>query len=407
MLIFTIEPSNMGAMESTRSVDGGIASGGSRFFILAAAVAMQVCLGATYAWAVFVGPLRTLLDISQGTAQLPFTVFYFVFPATMVFAGRWLPRLGPARSAILGGLLFGGGWMLASFGGQSFVPVVLGIGVFAGIGVGFAYIVPIAVGVRWFPRHKGLVTGIAVAGFGGGAALVSQVAGRMLTEVPPSVVFRSLGAAFAVIVSVAGACMRFPTRGPQTIPPAWDWRELFHRTEFRRLYGAMVAGLAAGFAVNANLKELAPGKAAEVGVLAVSLFAVANALGRILWGIVFDRFGPAITLRLNLVLQALVLLAGLISLGGPVGFVCFAAAAGFNYGGVLVLYASTVAREYGADRVGEVYGSLFTANIVAAPAAVLCGYLYDVTGSFAPALAALAVAALLATRGLRTIPEKP
>nr|MBM1002189.1 MFS transporter [Desulfofustis sp. PB-SRB1] len=151
-----------------------------RYRILFAAVLMQACLGATYSWSVYVQPLRKLADIAQGPAQIPFTLFYFAFPLTMMIAGQFLPRIGPRRSAVLGGFLFGGGWLLAGMGNHSFLLTIIGIGAIAGIGAGMAYIVPIAVCVRWFPDSKGLVTGIAVAGFGGGAAIVSQVGGYLI-----------------------------------------------------------------------------------------------------------------------------------------------------------------------------------------------------------------------------------
>jgi MFS transporter, OFA family, oxalate/formate antiporter len=384
------------------SVDGRADAPGGRSLILVAAVAMQLCLGATYSWAVFVGPLRNALGLSQGAAQFPFTVFYFVFPATMVIAGSLLSRLGPRLSAMLGGALFGGGWVVASFGSEQFVFVVLGIGALAGIGVGFAYIVPIAVCIRWFPERQGLVTGIAVAGFGGGAALIGQIAGRALgmDGVTAFTLFRTLGIAFGLIVAVAGTAMRFPVAEPGRGPVQWNVRVLLRRKEFPRLYLAMVAGLAAGFAVNANLKELAPADALGVGLLSVSLFAAANALGRILWGALFDRLGAPMALRLNLVAQAVVLLAGILLAGEPAVFALFAAAAGFNYGGVLVLYASTVGRVFGVESVGQVYGLLFTANIVAAPAPVVCGLVFDRFGSFAPALLVLAALLLAAARGV-------
>jgi len=134
--------------------------------ILVAAVIMQLCLGATYSWSVYVQPLRQLTGLMQGTAQLPFSLFYFAFPATMMFAGQFLSRLGPRRCAMLGGILFGGGWMLAGLGRLNFLYTVLGIGFLAGIGAGFAYIVPIATCIRWFPKHQGLMTAIAGARFG-------------------------------------------------------------------------------------------------------------------------------------------------------------------------------------------------------------------------------------------------
>ena len=65
-----------------------------RYLILAASIVMQMCLGATYSWSVYVQPLKALTGLAQGPVQLPFSVFYFAFPLTMIFAGLWLPRLG-------------------------------------------------------------------------------------------------------------------------------------------------------------------------------------------------------------------------------------------------------------------------------------------------------------------------
>ncbi|MFO7913799.1 MAG: MFS transporter, partial [Desulfotignum sp.] len=223
-----------------------------RYLILVSAVLMQVCLGATYSWSVYVQPLKTLTGLAQGPVQVPFTVFYFVFPLTMMIAGGFLPRIGPRISAMTGGLLFGGGWLLAGLGSHSFVFTILGIGVLAGIGAGMAYIVPIAVCIRWFPRSKGLVTGIAVAGFGGGAAMVSQVGGVLTTTLgyTPFQTFYVFGTLFLCLVVLAGSVMQFPETA-QTIAPLSSLRpgQVMGHASFQLLYLAMFMGLAAGFAV--------------------------------------------------------------------------------------------------------------------------------------------------------------
>ena len=175
-----------------------------RYLILVSAVLMQMCLGATYSWSVYVQPLKDLTGLAQGPVQIPFTLFYFIFPLTMMIAGGFLPKIGPRISAMVGGLLFGGGWLLAGLGSQSFAFTMLGIGGMAGIGAGMAYIVPIAVCIRWFPRSPGLVTGIAVAGFGGGGALGSQSGGSVETDLGDNPVEKPL--AIGMGVSCTGKC---------------------------------------------------------------------------------------------------------------------------------------------------------------------------------------------------------
>ena len=364
-----------------------------RYLILAAAVVMQMCLGATYSWSIYVSPIKAMTGMMQGTVQIPFTLFYFVFPATMMVAGSFLPRMGPRRCAMTGGVVFGCGWLMAGLGARHFAFTVVGIGLLAGVGVGFAYIVPIAACIRWFPERKGLVTGIAVAGFGGGAAAVSQIGAFLMTrwEMPPFAAFTVFGAAFLILVTAAGALMAFPEGGENGGQALLPVSHFTGQRRFWLLYIAMMAGLAAGFAVNANLKELQTGTAAATGVAAVSLFAVANAAGRVAWGWFFDRLASRTVVQINLFLQALVLALSPLILQAPSGLLVFAVLTGFNYGGVLVIFVSAAARCWGAENVGQVYGWLFSANIPAAVAPIVAGYTYDATGTFTPALAGIAV----------------
>lgn len=347
---------------------------------------MQMCLGATYSWSVYVQPLKILTGLQQGPVQVPFTVFYFMFPLTMMFAGTLLPKTGPRLNAMVGGLLFGGGWLIASLGAGNFLFTTLGIGLVSGVGAGMAYIVPIAVCIQWFPKNKGLVTGIAVAGFGGGAALVSQAGGWLMktADKTPFETFFIFGLIFLAVICVAGSVMHFPETHKKQQTKQINLREILSHPTFQILYFSMFIGLAAGFAINANLKELFHDGAntAQVGITAVSLFAVANALGRIIWGIIFDRVESAIAIQANLILQALVLLAAPFLLSSIPGFLAVSFLTGFNYGGVLVLYVSCASRYWGGDRVGKIYGFLFSSNIPASFAPILAGMVFDRFQSF-------------------------
>ena len=368
-----------------------------RYLILAASVILQMCLGATYSWSVYVGPLRALTGAGQGAAQIPFSLFYFVFPVSLLATSGLLPRFGPTVMAVSGALLFGGGWFLAGFGAASFALTAIGVGVLGGMGVGLAYVVPITTCMRWFPERRGLVTGVSVVGFGGGAALISHTAVWLMTRhhLSPFEVFRMLGVIFVVVAGLAGLAMRNPSGGAggraDTVPSF----PLLRDPAFRLLYGAMFAGLSAGFLVNANLKQLSH-VGTESGAAAVSAFALANALGRIVWGLVFDRIRPAPAAALNLAAQAVVLLTASRVLAAPHGLIVLASAAGFNYGGVLVVYAAGTAHVWGLARVASVYGKVFSANIPAAFMPILAGLYFDRTGSFTLPLAAVGVLLLAA-----------
>ena len=152
------------------------------------------------------------------------------------------------------------------------------------------------------------------------------------------------------------------------------------------LYLAMFAGLAAGFAVNANMKELYTGTGVHAGVKAVAAFALANAAGRITWGWIFDRGRSVVILQTNLLFQAALLLLHGFILRSETGLAAFAALAGFNYGGILVLYASAAAERWGSERLSQIYGWLFSANIPAAASPIIAGIAFDHLGSFSPVL---------------------
>lgn len=354
-----------------------------RIMIIISALLMQLCLGATYSWSVFVQHIKTLADISQVQAQVPFSVFYFIFPLTMIFSGTLVDRAGPRIAAIGGGILFGSGWMISALGGINFTYTILGNGIIAGIGAGIAYIVPISTCIKWFPNNKGLVTGIAVAGFGGGAALVSTVAGYLLKlNFTPFALFGYFGVAFMILIVLSGLFMQNPPDFSKKNSAKPDFRQILTDKRFIILYFAMFTGLAAGFAINANIKEFYKSATLLTGVSAVSFFAIANAIGRVIWGSIFDRFSSRTIIQLNLFAQALLLLASPLIVTSSVGLQFFALAAGFNYGGVLVIYAGSVARVWGADKVGTIYGWMFSANIPGAIAPLFAGYFYDQTGSF-------------------------
>ena len=375
------------------------------FAVLSAAVLMQLCLGATYAWPVFVQPFKDQTGLSQGSVQLPFTLFYVVFPATMFFAGRVIERFGARASAMAGGILFGGGWFLAGVAGHHFAFVALGVGVLGGLGAGMAYLVPIATAVKWFPRYAGLVTGVSVAGFGGGAALVSQAATHLVVRegLGPLAALRILGLVFALVILLAASQMKAPTKVVAAEAEPRKPLNSVSRRNFAALYLAMFTGLAAGFTVNANLRELAFADRAAAGAVAVSLFALANAAGRIVWGFFHDRFPNALPLQVNLWCQAALLLLFSWSTSALSGYYLFAFLAGFNYGGILVLYASSATRWYGPAAFPRVYGRLFSANIPAAVAPMAAGYAFEQWHSFFPAFVILALIMVVASAGLRNV----
>src|SRR6201990_1666749 len=201
----------------------------NRWGIAAAGFLMQMALGAVYAWSVFRTPLAKQFHWSIEEVTFTFTVSIFVLGIACFFGGLWLNRKGPRVVALTGGFLYGLGVFLASFSANKLWWLYLSYGVIGGIGVGFAYIVPIAVLVKWFPDRRGLITGIAVGGFGAGALVTAPVAQRLIHSVGVLSTFAYLGIAFLIVTVLAGLFMRNPPVGWKAVGWAGHTSQTFTR----------------------------------------------------------------------------------------------------------------------------------------------------------------------------------
>ena len=203
-----------------------------RWLVVSGAILIQLALGAIYAWSVFTAkltdPSGTYAFSASETAGV-FSSGLATFAIVMVLAGRVLPRIGPRPLALAGGLLLGAGYVFSGFFGGSFWAQLIGIGFVSGAGIGLAYVVPIAVCVKWFPDKKGLITGLAVAGFGFGATIWVKLAGSwfggLLNTTAlfglPGVqsVFAIYGVTFLVLVLLGSVVMVNPPEG--YVPAGW------------------------------------------------------------------------------------------------------------------------------------------------------------------------------------------
>ena len=193
----------------------------NRWGIAAAGVVMQVALGAVYAWSVFRVPLAKQFDWTIAEVTFTFTISIFVLGVTAFFGGLWLTRSGPRIVAVTGGFLYGLGVFLASLSNHGLWWLYLSYGVIGGTGLGFSYIVPVAVLVKWFPDRRGLITGIAVGGFGAGALVTAPAAEWLILHVGVLQTFAYLGIAFLIMTVVPGYFMQNPPDGwrPQDWTP--------------------------------------------------------------------------------------------------------------------------------------------------------------------------------------------
>src|SRR6266704_6995480 len=189
----------------------------NRWVIAIAGVFLQIVLGAVYAWSVFRIPLHNQFGWSISQVTLTFTISIFMLGFAAFVGGLWMNRVGPRIVALTGGAFYGVGVFLASYSANKLWWLYLSYGFIGGIGLGLGYIVPVATLVKWFPDRRGLITGIAVGGFGAGALITAPVASRLIQVVGVLPTFAYLGVGYFIIAIIAALQFRNPPQG-YTVP---------------------------------------------------------------------------------------------------------------------------------------------------------------------------------------------
>jgi MFS transporter, OFA family, oxalate/formate antiporter len=289
------------------------------------------------------------------------------------------------------------------------------VGFLAGAGIGFAYVCPIAALIKWFPNAKGLVSGVAVAGFGFGAYLfkgqqigaMGYIENRGITEF-----FLVHGAVCLVAVTFGAMLLRNP---PSAAAPSTagggdsTWRDTLKQPAFYMLWlmffsgamaGLMVIGIIKGFAGEQLIKgavaageELTKDGRADMmlrGAEAVGFLAIFNAVGRVVWGLVSDRIGRTLAFIAMFLFQAVTMLV-LTQATTEVSIAVVASIVGFNFGGNFALFPSATADLFGAKNMGANYGWVFTSYGIAGVIGIAAGNVAKtMTGTYDAAFVAAA-----------------
>jgi OFA family oxalate/formate antiporter-like MFS transporter len=374
----------------------------NRWVIAAAGIFLQIALGAVYAWSVFRIPLARQFGWSIPEVTLTFTISIFVLGIAAFFGGLWLNSRGPRIVALTGGVLYGTGVFLASFSDHGLWWLYLSYGVIGGIGLGFSYIVPVAVLVKWFPDRRGLITGIAVGGFGAGALITAPVATRLIQTIGVLHTFAYMGFAFLIVTVISGAFMQNPPDGWK--PDGWSptATELAHRAirdftlgealrtwQWWALWLLLFLNTSAGISVISQEAPLFQELARVSAVVAAGMVGVAslgNALGRVFWAWASDAITRKATFSVMFLVQALLFwfLPGITSTSilTVVAFIIL-----LCYGGGFGTMPAFAADYFGAKNVGPIYGLMLTAwGFASAFGPLLIAYLRQTSGAYRGAL---------------------
>jgi len=344
----------------------------------------MLCLGSVYAWSIFVPELIDNYNYTTTQTQLVFGVLIATFTLTMVVAGKWERKFGPHLVTLLSAAFFSMGYMIAGLSKGNFFFVFLGIGVIVGIGTGFGYLVSITTPVKWFPDKKGLVTGIAAAGFGLGAIILTWLT-KTILESGSDVfnVFKYMGLGYATVIVLLAILIRDPVIQP--FKPIRQFTRIFTGTPFIKLAIGIFCGTFSGLLVISNLKPIGSQHGIDNNtlLLGISLFSVANFAGRLVWGWASDYLKGKTSIPLALSLLGFcVFLIGYFPLS-PFSYLVLSAAIGFGFGANFVLFARETAHLFGVGNMGYIYPYVFMGYGVAGilgPATG--GYIFDLFCSY-------------------------
>ena len=364
-----------------------------RWLVAVMGTVLQIGLGTVYAWSFFQKPMKA--HFAAGTDApiawvFSLSIFFLGFSAAI--GGVVLPRLGPRKLALAGALLYPAGWLLGSVGlSHHSLPILyLGYGAVGGIGLGLAYVTPVATVAKWFPDRRGLVTGMVLMGFGLGALTMAKVVGPALMKASQNdltAVFLHTGIIVAAVCLPAAAFLRNP---PARHSPVGDYADYSAETaasesriqltprqclwswRFAMMWMVFFCNVCAGIMfigfqspmLQEILKRSQPGMDAvvlgEMGAMLIAVSSLSNGIGRMLWGGVSDRIGRVSTFRFILASEMLAFVA-LSFAPSPGVFALLVCYVMLGYGGGFGTMPSFVLDTFGARVMPVVYGGILTA----------------------------------------------
>lgn len=367
------------------------------------AVLIQICLGAVYAWSLFNQPLVDKFGWDKSAVVLTFSITIATFAFATIFAGKLQDKIGPRWVATTGGILLGLGLILSSTA-DSLMQLYLFYGIIGGIGVGVAYVCPLATCVKWFPEKKGFITGISVGAFGCGSLIFKSIILYLIANKGVSETFLYIGIIYGILTIIGAQLLKVPSISTSksvvanTDTSNFSTKEMISTLQFYVLWimyffgcisGLMVIGLAKDIGI--ELVKLTPATAAN----AVAMIALFNAGGRLGWGIISDKLGRVKSFLIMYVMTAVaMIIMSTITMNFVIFFACIAVIA-FSFGGFLAVYPSVSADYYGTKNLGVNYGLLLQAYGIAALVGPIVASSLGLTKSFLLAAILSIIAAAL------------
>lgn len=387
----------------------GLPATRGRWFLIPLGMGVLLCLGTVYSWSIFRKPLEAELNLTATESLLPYTVALVCYSASMPIAGFYIPKLGPRLMTAIGGIVVGAGYILSSVA-PHIGAIALTYGVIAGVGVGIAYGVPMAVVARWFPDKKGLAVGLTIIGFGLSPLITAPLANQLISAYTVRPTLRLLGIAFTLIILLLSLTLKMPPRDwhphstkanftPCIPSPAYP-KNLLKSRSFYGLWLCYAIGTLIGLSaigISSPVGEEVINIDAGLAASSVSLFALFNGLSRPLFGWLSDRFKPQFIAiaTYTLILIACVLMANA-QQGQVTTYLLAFCLFWFCLGGWLAIAPTTTLRFFDPDHYAQNYGIVFTAYGVGALLGTLAtGRIRDWLGTYTYAFYPMALLAIV------------
>jgi len=357
-----------------------------RWLIAGAAVVIQLNLGTVYAWSVFKKALMTTHGWSETSTQLTFMIVMACIALSAAFGGQLVDKKGPKFVATIGGILFGVGTILAGVADQtgSLILLYLSYGFIAAVGNGFGYVTPIATLIRWFPDKRGLVTGLAVMGFGMGAFFMGLIAPSNIISLGVAKTFYIWGVIYLILVVGAAQLFNNPPAGwcPAGFTPkpgagacaedSFEFGQALRTPQWWMLWAMLCLNVSAGLGLLSQLSPMAQGviknltpdldakSLALAGGAILAIASIFNGLGRLFWASVSDYIGRKNVFLIMFASEA-VLYIIMPGISNKVLFTVLACYLLACYGGGFATMPAYAADAFGPKNIGRIYGMMLTA----------------------------------------------
>jgi len=361
----------------------------NRWRIPIGAVLVHICIGSVYAWSTFNRPIQDLFPGQPWWFSPPyitFTTALALLGLSAAFGGPWVERRGPRVAATAAALFFGCGLLVGGAGLALRQPVLVfvGMGIIGGIGCGLGYISPVSTLVKWFPDRRGMATGMAIMGFGGGAFVAGKLNQYLMDRFGIANTVMSLGIAYLAVMLIGSRLLQTPPPGWRPVgwmPPARtnpmitdrsvSRNEAIRTPQFFLLWGILFINVTAGIGILAQASPMTQdmfGRTAQEAATFVSLLSLFNAGGRFLWASGSDYLGRRNTYTIFFVLQLILflLVPGMAARGEWLLFEASLFTVLTMYGGGFATIPAFLADIFGPENVGAIHGAVLTAWSAAA-----------------------------------------